>query len=67
MSKGNSDAQDGQCKHKQWKDEDMVAAMEAATSGEMTVSDSSRVFNVPRKTLDDRLKGYVIHGTKPGA
>ena len=66
MSKGNSDARDRQCKRKQWKDEDMVAAMEAATSGEMTVSASSRVFNVPRKTLDDRLKGHVIHGTKPG-
>ncbi len=40
--------------------------MEAVSSGEMTVTASSRVFKVPRKTLDDRIKGNVAHGTKPG-
>ena len=44
----------------------MKAAMEAVSSGEMTVSASSRVFKVPRKTLDDRIRGNVSHGKKPG-
>ena len=41
----------------------MKAAMEAVSSG---VSASSRVFKVPRKTLDDRIRGNVSHGKKPG-
>ena len=53
-------------KRKQWRDEDMVAAIEAVSSGGMTITASSRVFSVPRKTLDDRLKGHVTHGRKPG-
>ena len=40
-----------------WSDDDMKAAMEAVSSGEMTISNASRQFQVPRKTLDDRVKG----------
>ena len=31
-----------------------------------SVSEASRQFNVRRKTLDDRVKGRVTHGSKPG-
>lgn len=32
----------------------------------MTVSAAAQHFHVPRKTLDDRMKGLVQHGTNPG-
>ena len=32
----------------------------------MAVSTAAKAFNVPRKMLDDRVKGRVKHGTKPG-
>ena len=52
-------------KRKQWKEEDMVSAMEAVSQG-MAVSTAAKPFDVPRKRLDDRVKGRVKHGTKPG-
>ena len=45
-------------KCKQWREEDMISAMEAV-SQEEAVSTAAKAFNVPRKTLDK-------HGTKPG-
>ena len=42
----------------------MVSAMEAVSQG-MAVSTAAKPFNVPQKTLDDRVKGRVKHGTKP--
>lgn len=51
---------------KKWKDEDMISAMSAVQSQEMSIYKAAVVFNVPRKTLDDRIKGHVTHGTKPG-
>ena len=32
----------------------------------MTVTAASHTFQVPKKTLDDRVKGRVVHGTNPG-
>ena len=43
----------------------MVAAMEAVETNKMSVT-AAATFDVPRKTLDDRVKGRVKHGTKPG-
>lgn len=51
---------------KQWKDEDMVSAMSAVRNKEMTIYKAAAHFKVPRKTLDDRIKGHVQHGAKPG-
>ena len=51
---------------RQWQNKDMVAAMEAVKKKEMTIYRAANVFNVPRKTLDDRIKGKVDHGTNPG-
>ena len=56
----------GKKKRKLWKDEDMLSAMEAVFEDEMTVSRAAAAFSVPRKTLDDRVKGRVEHGTLPG-
>ena len=44
----------------------MLAAMEAVRTSKMSISVAANRFNVPRKTLDDRLKGRVQHGTHPG-
>ena len=32
----------------------------------MTITVAACRFNVPRKALDDRLKGHAVHGVKPG-
>lgn len=64
---GSSECEaDVRLRRMKWKDESMKKAIEAVSSKEMTVSAASRVFNVPRKTLDDRIKGSVVHGQKPG-
>ena len=49
-----------------WNDEDMVLAMEDVKRGKMSVNAASKLHNVPRKTLDDMIRGRVRHGTKPG-
>ncbi len=41
----------------------MESAMKAVHSGEMNVTAAAKSFNVPRKTLEDRVKGKVKHGT----
>ena len=51
---------------KKWKDEDMVSVMTAVKEQKLTISKAAATFNVPRKTLDDRIKGLVKHGSKPG-
>ncbi len=45
---------------------DMVAAINAVKTNQMTISDAANHFHVPRKTVDNRIKGYVEHGSKPG-
>ncbi|KAJ8375834.1 hypothetical protein SKAU_G00064140 [Synaphobranchus kaupii] len=50
---------------RKWRDEDMVRAM-AACQGGMNVAAAARKFNIPRKTLDDRVKGHIHHGSKQG-
>ena len=52
--------------HLKWSNDDMMAAMEAVPSDKVNVTAASREFNVPRKTLDDRVKGRVTHTKKPG-
>ena len=52
-----------QVKRKQWSNDDMVAAMNDVKE---TIYSAAKKHNVPRRTLDDRLKGRVSHGTNPG-
>ena len=48
------------------RDNDNIkAAVEGVSSDEMTISAASKVFKVPRKILDDRIRGNVSHGKKP--
>ena len=55
-----------QSKRKQWSDQQMRDAMEAASSGVVSVNGAADMYGVPRSTLKDRLNGRVLHGTKPG-
>ena len=52
-------------KRKLWDDTDMTQAMESVKQGE-SVRGAAIKFSVPRKTLEDRVKGRVEHGCKPG-
>lgn len=54
-------------RRKQWRDEDMRAAIVAVTDDKIGVSTAATKYGVPRKTLDDRVKGRVRHGVNPGA
>ena len=49
-------------RRKTWADNDMVSAMDAVKSGHFTITAAATQFSVPRKTLDDRIKGRVTHG-----
>lgn len=53
-------------KRKTWSNKQMVAAMECAKSGQMSIYRSAEAHGVPRSTLKDRLSGRVQHGRKPG-
>ena len=53
-------------KRKQWSDQQMRDAMEAASSGTVSVNKAADMYGVPRSTLKDRLSGRVVHGIKPG-
>ena len=52
-------------KRKLWNDKDMTEAMEKVKEG-MKVAVAARLHGVPRRTLDDRVKGRVRHGTSSG-
>ena len=41
----------------------MVAAMTAVANEELTVTQVSALYSVPRKTLNDSVKKRVIHDT----
>lgn len=44
----------------------MVSAMEAVRDGHMSVYRAATEFDVPRRTLSDRMNVRVAHGTNPG-
>ena len=53
-------------KRRQWSNENMLMAMNDVKEGKLTAYTAAKKYNVPRRTLDDRLKGRVQHGTNPG-
>lgn len=53
-------------KRKKWNDQDMLSAMNEVKEGKGTVSSVARKYQVPRRTLEDRIKGRVEHGKSPG-
>uniref|UniRef100_UPI00358E80A8 uncharacterized protein isoform X2 n=1 Tax=Myxine glutinosa TaxID=7769 RepID=UPI00358E80A8 len=46
---------------RQWKDEDMQNAMEDFKTGQFGIRHLSRAWNIPRSTLQKRLKGLLTH------
>lgn len=53
-------------KRKQWSEEQMTAAMDAATQHGISANQAADRHGIPRSTLKDRLSGRVIHGVNPG-
>lgn len=53
-------------KRRQWLNENMLMAMNDVKEGKLTAYAAAKKYDVPRRTLDDRLKGRVQHGTNPG-
>jgi len=43
----------------------MMAAMDAIKKG-MSVKRAAEEHAIPRSTLEDRILGNIVHGTKPG-
>ena len=52
-------------KRKMWQDSEMLNAMKKVEEGS-TVSAAARMCRVSRRTLDDRIRGRVAHGSRPG-
>ena len=52
-------------KWKQWEEENMIAAMESASGG-MSVNQAAERHGIPTTTLQDCVKGNVLHGVNPG-
>ena len=50
----------------QWSNDDMTAAMKAVSDKEMTITQAAAKYSAHRKTLDDRIKKKVEHGSRPG-
>ena len=59
-------ARSGKRLRKMWKNEDMVVAMEAVEDKKLSVAGAAVKFKLPRKTLKDRIKSRMKHGTSPG-
>lgn len=53
-------------KRRQWSNESMLTAMNDVNEGKLTTYAAAKKYDIPRRTLDDRLKGRVKHGTNPG-
>ena len=49
-----------------WKEDDMMAAVEAVKVAQMTVCGAAKHFNVPRETLRSRVIGKISLGAKVG-
>ena len=62
MAKSSEGTPDGKPRHFQWRDKEMRQALEAASLKELTVTAAAKVYQVPRKTLDDGVKEHVVHG-----
>ena len=44
----------------------MTQAIEVVQNKEMNVSQAAKQYKVPRKSLENRVKARVVHGTLPG-
>jgi len=55
----------GPSKRRQWANENMIAAM-GSIKGGLSVKRAAELHGVPRATLQDRVKGKVMHGVNAG-
>ena len=55
----------GPIMRRQWANGNMIAAMESV-KGWLSVKRAAELHGVPRTTLQDRVKGKVMHGVNPG-
>ena len=55
----------GPSKRRQWANENMIAAM-GSIKGALSVKRAAELHGVPRATLQDRVKGKVMHGVNAG-
>lgn len=47
-----------------WEPETMKLVIEAVTSNDMNVTEAAKVFEIPRQTLDNQIKGkFLKEGT----
>ena len=49
-----------------WEDKNMRDALKAVVDDRQSVKGAAKKFNVPRRTLADRVNGRVRHGSHPG-
>ena len=56
----------GKCQRLIWNNENLEKAIEAVSSKNMSISAASKMFMVPRRILEDCIKGCVEHARKPG-
>ena len=48
-------------KRKQWRQDDMIAAISAVQTGKMSLGVAATKFNIPKSTLADRINRQVSH------
>ena len=53
-------------KRKKWKEQNMLSAMHELSLSDGNASAIARKYDVPRRSLTDRVSGRVKHGKKPG-
>ena len=53
-------------KRKQWSDISMAAAVSEVEKQQLTLRESSRLYNVPLETLRRRVNGLVPMDCRPG-
>ena len=52
--------------YKQWDDDKMQRAMKSVLEEGLSVRKAAEHYDVPRSTLNDRIQGKVIHGSRSG-
>ena len=53
-------------KQLKWTNQSMVAAINAVVEENSSINKAATEYGVPRTTLQDRITGRVLYGTKPG-
>ena len=58
-------ASESRKKRLQWSNDDIIGSYECSSCDQkVTISEAAKKYNVPRKTLDNRIKERVEHGSQ---